>query len=533
MRSLIRCSLLLSGAAMTGRLSSTACPPMDGNGWARPAGPKRHDADVESRRPRSTRGGHGDASTRRTEAGATLRSWPGGDPRAPLPWFGCPPRVPVKSRSPIHRGQRCPCGRPAASTRCPASRSAGAGTRARCGRRRTVLRGAGGEPAPRGPRPARVPRPRGAGAGDGPAAPDGTGDGRRAAPDGRGARRGRHRQPRDGHLRAGHDPPAPAAPQPGRGARSPSTRSVPCSSRSRAGSARTSRPSSRRSTSSAWPSSSSRRRPVGRPGPNQPLRDRPRHGRGRLHRLAHRPPAPGPWARRRGVRQHGVRPPRCRCSARRWSRAASTTVSSCSARSPSTASSRSSTSPPTRPPVSRWSSRPATSPTTSGGTNALLDALRLAGVDKFVFSSTCAVYGTPTKLPGGRGPFARAREPLRREQAHGRADARLVRHVPRPPVGEPPLLQRGGRVGRRPHRRGLDLHAQPRSAGDEGGPRSHPVRRGVRHRLRHARRHCHPRLRARRGPRRRPPAGARVPRGRRRRPPPSTSVPARAPRSAR
>jgi UDP-glucose 4-epimerase len=34
-----------------------------------------------------------------------------------------------------------------------------------------------------------------------------------------------------------------------------------------------------------------------------------------------------------------------------------------------------------------------------GGTNALLDALRLAEVDKVVFSSTCAVYGTPTKLP--------------------------------------------------------------------------------------------------------------------------------------
>jgi UDP-glucose 4-epimerase len=34
-----------------------------------------------------------------------------------------------------------------------------------------------------------------------------------------------------------------------------------------------------------------------------------------------------------------------------------------------------------------------------GGTNALLDALRQAEVDKVVFSSTCAVYGTPTKLP--------------------------------------------------------------------------------------------------------------------------------------
>lgn len=34
-----------------------------------------------------------------------------------------------------------------------------------------------------------------------------------------------------------------------------------------------------------------------------------------------------------------------------------------------------------------------------GGTNALLDTLRLAGVDRFVFSSTCAVYGTVDRLP--------------------------------------------------------------------------------------------------------------------------------------
>ena len=33
-----------------------------------------------------------------------------------------------------------------------------------------------------------------------------------------------------------------------------------------------------------------------------------------------------------------------------------------------------------------------------GGTNALLDALRRAGVDRFVFSSTCAVYGTVDRL---------------------------------------------------------------------------------------------------------------------------------------
>jgi UDP-glucose 4-epimerase len=34
-----------------------------------------------------------------------------------------------------------------------------------------------------------------------------------------------------------------------------------------------------------------------------------------------------------------------------------------------------------------------------GSTNALLDTLRRVGVERFVFSSTCAVYGTPDRLP--------------------------------------------------------------------------------------------------------------------------------------
>jgi UDP-glucose 4-epimerase len=34
-----------------------------------------------------------------------------------------------------------------------------------------------------------------------------------------------------------------------------------------------------------------------------------------------------------------------------------------------------------------------------GGTNALLDTVHRAGVDRFVFSSTCAVYGTVDRLP--------------------------------------------------------------------------------------------------------------------------------------
>jgi len=51
-----------------------------------------------------------------------------------------------------------------------------------------------------------------------------------------------------------------------------------------------------------------------------------------------------------------------------------------------------------------------------GKTNAMLDAARQAGVDRVVFSSTCAVYGTPTRLPvdethplGPESPYAESK----------------------------------------------------------------------------------------------------------------------------
>ena len=75
---------------------------------------------------------------------------------------------------------------------------------------------------------------------------------------------------------------------------------------------------------------------------------------------------------------------------------------------------------------------------------ALLDALRAAGVDRIVFSSTAAVYGEPERVPiAGVRPDP-TRQPLRRVQARVRGRDALVRHL-RPAFGGPALLQRGGR----------------------------------------------------------------------------------------
>ena len=58
---------------------------------------------------------------------------------------------------------------------------------------------------------------------------------------------------------------------------------------------------------------------------------------------------------------------------------------------------------------------------------ALLDALREAGVDRIVFSSTAAVYGEPERVPiRGDGPDP-TRQPLRRVQARVRGRDALVR----------------------------------------------------------------------------------------------------------
>jgi UDP-glucose-4-epimerase GalE len=55
------------------------------------------------------------------------------------------------------------------------------------------------------------------------------------------------------------------------------------------------------------------------------------------------------------------------------------------------------------------------------GTAALLDALHHAGVTRFVFSSTCALYGTPDRLPVGES------EPVRPESPYGETKALVER----------------------------------------------------------------------------------------------------------
>ena len=92
------------------------------------------------------------------------------------------------------------------------------------------------------------------------------------------------------------------------------------------------------------------------------------------------------------------------------------------------------------------------------------------GSQHVVFSSTCAVYGTPEQVPVAEDAADPPGEPLRREQGHDREGALVVRPVPRPALGQPALLQCGGGLARRVHRRGLDRDHQPGPASDEGGP---------------------------------------------------------------
>ena len=60
---------------------------------------------------------------------------------------------------------------------------------------------------------------------------------------------------------------------------------------------------------------------------------------------------------------------------------------------------RSSTAPRDRSSASRPRTRRGTTATTSAGGVALLEAVRLAGINRFVFSSTAAVYGVPDSTP--------------------------------------------------------------------------------------------------------------------------------------
>ncbi len=107
-----------------------------------------------------------------------------------------------------------------------------------------------------------------------------------------------------------------------------------------------------------------------------------------------------------------------------------------------------------------------------GGTLALLEAMRGAGVAEIVFSSTAAVYGEPETVPSRAAPTSH--QPVRRRPSWRGHHAGRVRPDARVRRGQPALFQRRRRLpgaGRRVARRA----ARP---GDASDP-EHPVRRAA------------------------------------------------------
>ena len=139
------------------------------------------------------------------------------------------------------------------------------------------------------------------------------------------------------------------------------------------------------------------------------------------------------------------------------------------------------------------------------GLRSVLAACARAGVERFVYSSSAAVYGATTGAAVAEDDPLRAGEPVRHHQARRRVAARRRAPRHRAALRRAALLQRR----RRPRR----AARRPRA----GEPRADRARRrrarrradGVRHRLRHPRRQLRARLRARRRPRRRPRRGDR------------------------
>ena len=144
----------------------------------------------------------------------------------------------------------------------------------------------------------------------------------------------------------------------------------------------------------------------------------------------------------------------------------------------------------------------------------LLDAMVRAGVTRFIFSSTAAIFGEPEYVAAGRATPAAADQSVRDVEADGGARAARLRSRPRAEVGLPALLQcrrcPSGRLDRRAPRAGDALD----SAAAAGGGGAARVRQPVRPRLRHAGRHLHTRLHPRGRSLPGAPAGAAVADGR-------------------
>ena len=94
-----------------------------------------------------------------------------------------------------------------------------------------------------------------------------------------------------------------------------------------------------------------------------------------------------------------------------------------------------------------------------GGSATLLRAMEATGVRRLVFSSTCAVYGEPSRVPIDEDA------PTRPENPYGESKALVERMLPwfeprRPERGHAPVLQRRRRRARWCLRRGLGPGAQ-------------------------------------------------------------------------
>ncbi len=105
-------------------------------------------------------------------------------------------------------------------------------------------------------------------------------------------------------------------------------------------------------------------------------------------------------------------------------------------------------------------------------TASLIDTLHNNGVTRIVFSSTCAVYGTPERVPVGED------SPIQPESPYGESKAmteRVLWWYDRcfgTLLGQLALLQRRRRLARRIDWGGLDGHHQPRPTPHEGSARS-------------------------------------------------------------
>ena len=153
-----------------------------------------------------------------------------------------------------------------------------------------------------------------------------------------------------------------------------------------------------------------------------------------------------------------------------------------------------------------------------------------AGVGRLVFSSTCAVYGTPDASPVDESarPVRRTRTARASSWSNGWPAGSRPRMGP---DGRAALLQRGRRRTRWVQRRGLGPSGEPRPGRAPGRRRATRQGRRLRHRLPDPGRHGDPRLRPRARPGRCACARARSP-GRGGSAPRSTSEPDRASRCA-